>query len=62
MLTILDPVAIIDTDTFRWGDPPDVYSVKSIEGLIQDEETGVRFSLGSDRDPLVRCKRRHGEG
>ena len=44
VLTILDPVAITDTDTFRWGDPPDVYSVKSIDGLIQDEETGVRFS------------------
>ena len=44
VLTILEPVAIIDTDTFRWGDPPDVYKVKSIDGLIQDEETGVRFS------------------
>ena len=44
VLTILDPVAIIDTDTFRWGDPPDTYSVKKVTGLIADEETGVRFS------------------
>ena len=21
LLTILDPIAVIDTDTFRWGDP-----------------------------------------
>ena len=44
VLTILDPVAITDADLFRWGDPPHVYSVKSIDGLVQDEETGVRFS------------------
>ena len=44
VLTILDPVAIIDTDTFRWGDPPDTYSVKKISGLLEDESTGVRFS------------------
>ena len=44
VLTILDPVAITDTDTFRWGDPPDTYSVKKISGLLEDESTGVRFS------------------
>ena len=43
VLTILDPVAITDADTFRWGEPPHVYSVKSIDGLLS-EETGVRFS------------------
>ena len=42
VLTILDPLAIIDTDTFRWGD--NTYSVKKIDGLLQDEETGVRFA------------------
>ena len=25
VLTILDPVAITDADTFRWGEPPHVY-------------------------------------
>ena len=44
VLTILDPVAITDSDTFMWGNPPHVYSVKAIDGLLQDEITGVRFS------------------
>ena len=44
VLTILDPLAITDSDTFRWGDPPHTYSVKKVTGLLQDEETGVRFS------------------
>ena len=44
VLTILDPLAIIDSDLFRWGDPPDTYSIKKIDGLLQDEDTGVRFS------------------
>ena len=44
VLTILDPLAITDTDTFRWGDPPDTYKVKKISGLVQDEETGTRYS------------------
>ena len=39
VLIILDPVAIIDSDTFRWGDPPHTYSVKKIDGLLQDENT-----------------------
>ena len=42
VLTILDPVAITDTDTFRWGEH--TYSVKKVTGLLQEEETGVRFS------------------
>ena len=52
VLTILDPVAITDEHTFRWGDPfsldppsaPHVYKVKAIDGVVQDEVTGVRFS------------------
>ena len=44
VLIILDQVAITDSDTFRWGDPPHTYSVKSIDGLLQNEITGVRFS------------------
>ena len=43
VLIILDPVAILDTDTFRWGEPPHVYSVKKVDGLLQNEATGVRF-------------------
>ena len=41
---ILDPVAITDAHLFRWGDPPHTYSVKAIDGLVQDEETGTRFA------------------
>ena len=42
VLTILDPVAIKDSDTFRWGDH--TYSVSKVTGLIRDEATGTRFS------------------
>ena len=44
VLTILDPVVITDAHTFRWGEPPHVYKVKAVDGLIQNEETGVRFA------------------
>ena len=44
VLTILEPVAIKDDHLFRWGDPPQTYRVKSVDGLLQDEETGTRFS------------------
>ena len=44
VLLILDPVAITDDHTFRWGEPPHVYSVKAIDGVVANEETGVRFS------------------
>ena len=43
-LTILDPVAIFDDHIFRFGDPPDSYSVKAIDGVVANEETGDRFS------------------
>ena len=42
VLIVLDPVAITDSDTFRWGDH--IYSVKKIDGVIKNESTGVRFS------------------
>ena len=44
VVIVLDPVAITDEDTFRWGDPPHTYSVKAIDGLLQDEETGTRYA------------------
>ena len=44
VLTILDPVAITDEHTFRWGEPPHVYRIKAVEGLLQNGETGVRFA------------------
>ena len=44
VLTILDPVAITDEHTFRWGEPPHTYSVKKIDGIVQDEETGTRYA------------------
>ena len=42
VLTILDPVAIKDSDTFRWGDH--TYSVKAIDGIVSNEETGTRYA------------------
>ena len=43
VLTILDPLAITDEHVFRWGEPLHVYSIKAVDGIVQDEETGVRF-------------------
>ena len=43
VLIILDPVAITDADTFRWGSPPHVYRIKQVDGVVRDEETGTRF-------------------
>ena len=44
VLMILDPVAITDEHLFRWGDPPHTYSVKAIDGIVQNEETGTRYA------------------
>ena len=43
VLVIFDPLAITDEHLFRWGDPPDTYSVKKVDGVVRDEETGTRF-------------------
>ena len=44
VVIVLDPLAITDEHLFRWGDPPHTYKVKAIDGLLQDEETGVRYA------------------
>ena len=44
VLVVLDPVAITDEHLFRFGDPPRVYQIKAIDGIVQDEDTGVRFA------------------
>ena len=44
VLIILEPVAITDEHLFRWGVPPHTYSIKQIDGIVQNEETGVRFA------------------
>ena len=44
VLVILDPLAITDTDLFRWGAPPQTYKIKAIDGLLKDEETGTRYA------------------
>ena len=43
VLIILDPVSVSLTDTFRWGEPAHIYRIKQVDGLLQDEENGVRF-------------------
>ena len=43
VLIILDPVAIKDSDTFRWGEPIRAYRIKQVDGLLKDEENGIRF-------------------
>ena len=42
VLTILEPLAIKDSDTFTWGGH--TYKVKKIDGVVQDEDTNVRFA------------------
>ena len=44
VLLILDPLAISDEHLFRWGDPPHVYSIKAVDGIVQDEESGTRYA------------------
>ena len=44
VLHILDPLAILTEHAFRWGDPPHGYSIKAIDGIVQNQETGVRFA------------------
>ena len=53
VLVILDPLAITDEHTFRWGGspldalivtPPHVYKIKAVDGIVQNQETGVRFA------------------
>ena len=43
VLTILDPLAITDEHLFRWGDPVHVHKIKAVDGIVQDEASGVRF-------------------
>ena len=43
VLVIFDPLAITDEHLFRWGDPPDTYSVKKVDGVIENMDTGTRF-------------------
>ena len=43
VLLILDPLAIFDTHTFRWGNPGHVYRIKAIVGILKDVDTGVRY-------------------
>ena len=44
VLVILEPLAISDADLFRWGDPPHVYKIKAVEGLLKNAETGTRYA------------------
>ena len=43
VLTILDALAITDEHLFRWGEPPHVYRIKAVDGIVQDEASGVRY-------------------
>ena len=44
VLHILDPLAILTEHVFRWGDPSHTYSIKAVDGIVLDAETGVRFA------------------
>ena len=44
LLVFLEPLAIKDNHIFRWGEPPHVYSVKKITGLLKNAETGTRYA------------------
>ena len=44
VVIVLDPIAITDDHLFRWGDPPHVYKVKAVDGLLKNAETGTRYA------------------
>ena len=44
VVVILEPVSISTEHLFRWGDPLHVYSIKAVDGIVQDEETGTRYA------------------
>ena len=44
VLVIFDPVAILTEHQFRWGEPPHVYKIKAVEGLLKNAETGMRYA------------------
>ena len=44
VLTIFDPLEISTEHLFRWGEPPHVYKIKEVRGLLKNAETGVRFA------------------
>ena len=44
VLVIFDPVAISTEHLFRWGEPPHVYKIKAVEGLLKNAETGTRYA------------------
>ena len=44
ILTILDQLSILTEHIFRFGDPPHTYSIKAVDGIVLDEETGVRYA------------------
>ena len=44
VLVIFDPVAILTEHQFRWGEPPHVYKIKAVEGLLKNAETGTRYA------------------
>ena len=44
VLVIFDPVAIFDDHLFGIGDPVHTYSVKAVDGIVADEDTGTRYA------------------
>ena len=53
VLTILEPLAITDEHLFQWGDPVHVHKIKAVDGIVQDEASGVRFFQRSEHYPLT---------
>ena len=43
IVILLDPRAVFDTHTFRWGRPGHVYRIKGIIGIVQDINSGTRY-------------------
>ena len=44
LVYIFDAVAVEDSHVFRWGEPSHVYSIKSVDGIVADEDTGTRYA------------------
>ena len=54
VLIILDPLAITDGHTFRWGEPSHTYSVKAVDGIVHGRGHRRQVCQRSDGDPVMR--------
>ena len=43
VLSVFEPLAITDDHLFQFGDPPHTHQVKAVDGILKDEDSGIRY-------------------